>query len=86
MKTVIYVDKDGNLEGLADDIIDKLNIGKKYVKRVSDIEWNHTENLWVAYDSQNGQVIAKAPVRTAAIDAEREFLNKRIEQRFSCSR
>jgi hypothetical protein len=86
MKTVIYVDNDGNLQGLADDIIDKLAIGKKQIKRVSDIEWSHTENLWVAYDSQAGQVIAKAAIRSDVINAEREFLNKRIEQKFACSK
>lgn len=82
MSTTIFIDKQGNLHGLSDDLIDLLNIGKKTVKRVSDIEWSHTENLWVAHDAETGAVIARDRLRSNCIAAEREFLNKRVKASF----
>jgi len=83
MRSVIYIDKEGNLTGLADDNIDKLNsLGPKHVERVSNIEFDHDEQLWVATDLQ-GKVIAKDPVRGAVIEAEREYLNRQIELAFA---
>lgn len=82
MRSVIYIDNEGNLLGLADDNIDKLNsLGPKHVERVSNIEFDHADQLWVATDLQ-GNVIAKNPVRGAVIEAERAYLNKQIEQTF----
>jgi hypothetical protein len=46
MRSVIYIDNEGNLIGLADDNIDKLNsLGPKQVERVSNIEFDHAEQL-----------------------------------------
>jgi hypothetical protein len=82
MRSVIYIDNEGNLIGLADDNIDKLNsLGPKQVERVSNIEFDHVEQLWVATDLQ-GEVIAKNPVRGLVIDAERAHLNNQIELAF----
>ena len=82
MRSVIYIDNEGNLIGLADDNIDKLNsLGPKQVERVSNIEFDHTEQLWVATDLQ-GEVISKNPVRGLVIEAERAHLNKQIELAF----
>ena len=82
MRSVIYIDNEGNLIGLADDNIDKLNsLGPKQVERVSNIEFDHAEQLWVATDLQ-GELIAKNPVRGLVIDAERTHLNNQIELAF----
>lgn len=82
MRSVIYIDNEGNLIGLADDNIDKLNsLGPKQVERVSNIEFDHAEQLWVATDLQ-GEVISKNPVRGLVIDAERAHLNNQIELAF----
>ena len=82
MRTVIYVDKEGNLQGLADDCLDKLSsLGPKQVERVSNIEFEHSEQLWVATDLE-GNVISKDPVRGRVIEAERDYLNKQIEATF----
>ena len=82
MRTVIYVDKEGNLQGLADDCLDKLSsLGPKQVERVSNIEFEHSEQLWVATDL-DGNVISKDPVRGRVIEAERDYLNKQIEATF----
>ena len=83
MKSVIYIDKNGDLKGLSDDLFDKLtNIGTKFVHRVSDIEFDHDQQVWVATD-MSGAVIASSPIRSAVISAEREFLNKKIERQFA---
>jgi hypothetical protein len=85
MRSTIYIDKDGNLSGLVDDRIDKLNaLGPKKVERVSDVEFDHAEQLWVATDMQ-GNVIAKNPVRGLVIEDEREHFNRQLEQQFSLS-
>jgi hypothetical protein len=82
MSTTIFIDKQGNLQGLSDDLLDMLDIGKKTVRRVSDIEWSHAENLWVAHDSETGEVIAKDKLRSNCVIAEREFLNRRVKASF----
>jgi hypothetical protein len=81
--TVIYIDKNGDIQGLADDFIDKLDLGTKQVARVSDIEWNHSTNLWEAKDSVTGEIIASNSVRGNVINAERAHLNKKIEHTFA---
>jgi hypothetical protein len=85
MKTVIYVDKDGNVSGLADDVIDRLtSLGDKQVNRVSNVEFDHATQLWAATDL-DGEVIATSPIRSEVINMERDYLNKKIEESFSAS-
>jgi hypothetical protein len=82
MATKIYIDHNGNLTGLADDVIDKLQLGQKMVERVSNVEYDHSNECWVATDI-DGDVIASNPVRSAVIELEREFFNKQIEAGFA---
>lgn len=83
MPTTIYIDRDGNIKGLADDFIDKLdNLGTKYVERVSNIEFDHKLQVWVARDVAD-QEIASDSVRSNVIAKEREYFNKCLEDTFS---
>lgn len=85
MISQIYIDKEGNLSGLADDTIDRLHhMGTKQVKRVSNVEFNHEHQCWTATDL-NGVVIAEGKVRSDVIAAERAHLNKLIEDVFSAA-
>jgi hypothetical protein len=83
MPTTIYIDNEGNIVGLADDFIDKLDgLGPKIVERVSNIEFDHAAQTWVAKDVYDNK-IASDNVRSRVIDKEREYFNKRIETNFS---
>jgi|LauGreDrversion4_2_1035121.scaffolds.fasta_scaffold25579_10 hypothetical protein len=83
MTSKIYIDKDGNLSGLADDTLDKLHhMGIKNVSRVSNVEFDHSRQCWTATDL-NGCVIAEGKVRSEVIEAERRYLNKTIEDAFA---
>jgi hypothetical protein len=82
MASVIYVDKNGDIMGLADDLIDSLKLGSKVVQRVSNVEFDHTQQLWVATDLE-GKLIASDPIRSRVIDLEREYFNNTIEASFS---
>lgn len=82
MPSVIYISKDGDLVGLADDFIDKLDLGVKSVERVSNVEFDHQQQHWVASDL-SGCVIATDPVRSKVIEAEREYFNNLIESSFA---
>jgi hypothetical protein len=82
MASVIYIDKDGNISGLADNLLDKLALGQKKVQRVSNVEFDDSLQCWVATDLENN-VIAANPIRSKVIEAEREYLNKKIEEEFS---
>ena len=85
MKTVIYVDKEGNVSGLADDVIDRLtSLGNKEVNRVSNVEFDHVTQLWSA-TGLDGVVIAASPIRSEVIGMERDYLNKKIEESFAAS-
>lgn len=83
MSSVIYIDNQGNISGLADDVLDKLrSLGPKTVKRISNIEFDSVQQRWVAEDLK-GKVIAVHPVRSEVIAAERKHLNKLIEDAFT---
>lgn len=83
MPTTIFIDNEGNLSGLADDTIDKLtSLGQKLVERVSNIEFDHTHQCWVATDLE-GEVIASNPIRSEVVDLERRYLNRCIEDAFA---
>lgn len=82
MSTKIYIDNDGNIHGLADDTIDKLEIGEKKVQRVSNIEFDHKAQVWVATDLDDN-VIAFHPVRSRVIEMERAYFNNQLEELFA---
>jgi hypothetical protein len=83
MAAVIYIDNEGNLTGLADDVWDKFSsLGERLVARVSNIEFDHEHQCWVAVD-MDGQIIASNPVRSEVIAAERAYFNKCIERGFT---
>ena len=85
MSTTIYIDRDGNIQGLADDFIDKLdNLGPKYVERVSNIEFDHKLQVWVAKDTSDNE-IASDTGRSNVIVKEREYFNRCLEEAFSCA-
>jgi hypothetical protein len=85
MKSIVYIDNHGNISGLADDVVDRLySLGKKRISRVSNVEFDHEEQLWVATDL-NGRAIASSPIRSEVIDMERDYLNKKIEESFATS-
>jgi hypothetical protein len=83
MTTTIYIDNSGDIIGLADDVIDKLkSLGKKQVKRVSEVEFNHLTQQWEAVDV-SGTVIATHPIRSEVIAMERAYFNQSIENSFA---
>jgi hypothetical protein len=85
MNAVIYIDNDGNIQCLANDLVDKLNtLGDKQVSRVSNIEFDHTQQLWVATD-MSGVTIATSPIRGKVIEEEQRYLNSKIESVFACA-
>jgi hypothetical protein len=84
MRSVIYIDKSGCVSGLADDTLDKLGfLGAKTVERVSEIEFNHDIQKWVAVSLVDREVIAEDVVRSALIAKERDYLNSQIEKSFA---
>ena len=83
MASVIYISKEGNISGLADNLLDKLtSLGPKKVQRVSHVEFDEDLQCWVATDLE-GNVIAANSIRSKVIEAEREYLNKKIEAEFA---
>jgi hypothetical protein len=87
MPSVIYIDNAGCITGLADDTLDKLGfLGTKTVERVSEIEFNHDIQKWVAISSKTQKVISTDTVRSVLIDKEREYLNSQLEQSFALKR
>lgn len=81
MKTVIFVNKDGDISGLSDDVLDRLDLGFKRVHRVSNIEYDHQLESWVATDMQ-GKTIAANPVRSIVVHLEREYYNQLSRHQF----
>jgi hypothetical protein len=81
----MFIDNEGNVSGLADDNIDRLDdLGQKLVSRVSNIEFDHGHQCWVATDLE-GSVIASNPVRSRVIEAERAYFNKVMENTFAAA-
>lgn len=82
MPSVMYISKEGDLLCLADDFVDKLDLGFKQVERVSNIEFDHQQQCWTATNLA-GEVIASDPVRSKVIDMEREYFNSLLEKSFA---
>lgn len=80
--TKIYIDLQGNLQGLADDTLDRIDkLGQKFVERVSNVEFDHHHECWVATD-MDGNVIASDPIRSEVINKEKAIINARIEESY----
>lgn len=80
--TKIYIDLHGNLQGLADDTLDRIDkLGQKFVERVSNVEFDHNHECWVATD-MDGTVIATDPIRSEVINKEKAIINARIEESY----
>jgi hypothetical protein len=79
MSTTIFIDKEGNLQGLADDFIDSLDMGPKDVKRVSDVEFNRVTQTWEAH-APSGELIAAGISRSRVIEQERVYFNELMEE------
>jgi hypothetical protein len=82
MTSVVYIDNEGNISGLSDNIFDKLAaLGNRAVQRVSNIEFNHDLQVWEATDL-NGNIIGTHQLRSSLIQIEREYLNNLIEKSY----
>ena len=82
MNSVIYIDNEGNISGLSDNLFDKLAaLGKRAVQRVSNIEFNHDTQMWEAEDLE-GNLIGTHTCRNTLIEIEREYLNNKIEESY----
>lgn len=82
MKTVIFVDTEGNASALADDRMDHIQtLGEKIVERVSNVEYDHEHQCWVATDLE-GNVISRSNVRSEVIESEREYFNQLMQGSF----
>jgi hypothetical protein len=80
MRSVIYIDKEGNLSGLSDNLFDKLAaLGRRAVQRVSNIEFNPRIQKWQAVDL-DGNIIGVHEFRDKLIEIERDYLNTKIEE------
>jgi hypothetical protein len=80
MRSVVYIDKNGDLSGLSCSVFDHLaDLGERSVQRVSNIEFNHTLQLWEALDME-GNLIGTHRERDRLIEIEREYLNNKIEK------
>jgi hypothetical protein len=85
MRSVIYIDSEGNLTGLSDNLFDKLaTLGQRVVKRVSNIEFNTRIQMWEAKDLK-GNVIGTHQFREKLIEIERDYLNKQIENNYGAN-
>ena len=83
MNSVIYIDSEGNISGLSDNLFDKLAaLGERAVQRVSNIEFNHELQLWEAVDLE-GNIIGTDKSRSKLIEIEREYLNNKIEKGYA---
>jgi hypothetical protein len=83
MTSVIYIDNQGNIRGLANDILDKLSsLGPKKVNRVSNVEFDENSQCWVAI-GLSGETIAAGKSRSEVIAAEQAFFNTEIEKEFA---
>jgi len=82
MTETVYIDANGDIYGLNGFILDNLEVGPKAVSRVSNIEFNHSMQLWEAIDSE-GILIGRSSSRAALVDLEKEYLNNKIEANYA---
>lgn len=77
---VFVVSADGQqLSAVHSEFLDRFG-GKKRVNRLSDIEFDEQQQLWVAIDKKTNVVIAKHKDRTVLIKMEHEYYSERIQK------
>jgi hypothetical protein len=82
MRETLYIGHDGEICGLSNSLFDKLGtLGPKVVSRVSNIEFNHTLQMWEAIDTDEN-LIGRSTSREALIELEKEYLNRTIEESY----
>lgn len=73
--TVITIRPDGMAEGLYTEEFSLDSLGElREVQRASNVEWEDGE--WVARVALTGEEIGRSPVRSEALDQEREYFNQ----------
>jgi hypothetical protein len=85
MTETLYIDADGDLQGLNGFILDNIEIGPKVVSRVSNIEFNHFHQLWEAIDT-DGNLIGRSSSRATLVDLEKDYLNNKIEANYASNK
>lgn len=85
MTETVYIDANGDIYGLNGFILDNVDLGSKTVSRVSNIEFNHSLQLWEAVDS-SGNLIGRNSSRAALIDLEKDYLNNKIEANYASNK
>jgi hypothetical protein len=85
MTETVYIDADGSIHGLNGFILDNIEMGPKVVSRVSNIEFNHSFQLWEAIDA-DGKIIGRSSSRATLVELEKDYLNNRIEANYASNK
>lgn len=77
-KRKIFIDKDGNIKALCDNILENIpGIGFREINRAADVEFNNTAQVWEII--HNGQVIGSHVRRDKAIELEIQLMNAKLK-------
>lgn len=76
----LFIDLDGNVEGVHDNFIDRLDLGSREISRFSEVEFNNVSQLWEA--TKNGSVIAQGHTREEVLKKELEYAQDYLNNKY----
>ena len=81
----IFVDKDGNVTALCDNILENIpNLGSKEIQRAADVEYNNYKQVWEII-TPDGVIIGTHKRRDEAIKLEINLMNEKLRSQLTAT-
>ena len=78
-KTKIRFAKDGSkFSAIYSDILSTLGLGDLRISRISDVDYDHKRQLWIATHKDTGEVLCESPSRDKCVKEEVRVLNSQL--------
>lgn len=74
----LFIEPDGRLVALHSDLIPLPELGRMTTRRVSDIVWSDTLQMWEVFGLAEGKTLFRDRDRSVCLDWEVEHFNNKI--------
>lgn len=74
----VFIEADGRVQALHSDLIPLPELGRMTTRRVSDIVWSDTRQVWEVIGLKAGQVLFSDRDRSVCLAWEVEYFNNKI--------
>ena len=81
MKKRLFVDSEGTIRGVLDDVLEKMNLGgERTIERATTVQFNNDSQLWEA-KLKDGTVLCEAPTYKEVLEKEAGLVEEKLKAR-----